>query len=159
MMSKSNDKETIDSPVTDGQRFERLLSGIYGNASSTTRYKQIPRTHSFSEINEESKNDTKDARRITLASIHSQQDAAAKSIQNDTLNRKLMYSRHLSRSMGFLQAAEENQKKIVYNWSGLHEIARKTQIVRPKTVSQLIRHIRTATSKVSLTFEVCFDRI
>jgi FAD/FMN-containing dehydrogenase len=70
----------------------------------------------------------------------------------------MIYSRQLSRSENFLSYAEQKQKKIIYNWSGLHEIAREAQVARPNNVNQLVQLVQTATSKVSvmgtgLTFE------
>jgi hypothetical protein len=146
------------------KRFDRLLSDAYATASSRI-YKRIPRTHSFTEIDEEPLSDVKDSaltstidtRRISAAAIRFQKSVAAKSAHNDGLAHKLMHSRRLSRSTSFLPVAEETQKKILYNWSGLHEIARETQIVRPKNVNQLVQLVRTATSKVSLIFPMFID--
>ena len=108
------------------------------------KIKRIPRTHSFSEIEAQSLNNTKDSTIDVHHATH------AEPTHNDDERRKLIYSRQLSRSTNFLQNAEKKQKKIIYNWSGLNEIARATQMVRPDNVNQLVRLVQTATSKVSV---------
>jgi hypothetical protein len=158
-MNNSNDKNTMQNESTsiNNRRFDRFLSEIYG-AASTTRYKQIPRTNSFNETDAESEMDTKDSTSaskintngISDVATHFRQCVAPEPVHNSELNRKLIYSRHLSRSTSFLQIVEEAQKNIIYNWSGIKEIAREAQVMRPNTVNQLVRLVRTATSKVSL---------
>ncbi len=146
----------IDHTIIGIKRFDRLLSDVYGIGSLTT-YKRIPRTHSFSEIDGKALSNTKDststmdARCTAIAPLHSQKDAAAESGYKDNFGRKPIYSRQLSRSTNFLPFASKAQKNIIYNWSGLHEIARETQVLRPNNVNQLVRLVRTATSKVGLS--------
>ncbi|UJR38821.1 hypothetical protein I4U23_031486 [Adineta vaga] len=158
MVNKNNDKKTKgDSTTRSNRRFDRILSGIYGSAFST-RYKRIPRTHSFSELESIPNSDTKGStstpttgtRRITVAAIELKKDVITKATGEDGLNRKINYSRQLSYSTNFLPIAKEVQTNIIYNWSGIHEIAREAQIVRPTTVNQLIRIVRTTTSKLTL---------
>ena len=154
-MSKWDNKNTT---TNNNKRFDRFLSERYGGATSSTIYKQIPRTNSFNEINVEFDTDMKDstsssksdAKTFTAAVIDSQQNVAVEPINNDETNRKFTRSRLLSQSTSSLQIAEKVLKNIIYNWSNIQAIAREAQVSRPKTVNELIRLVRTATSKVGL---------
>lgn len=164
-MIKSNDNKTneADDAKIVIKRFNRLLSDIYIGAS-LEKYKSNPRHNSLAEADKETGSDVKqseqisppnDIRRISAAAAASafQKLAAHKATHDNGLGRKLMYSRQLSRSTSFLPIAEANQKKVVYNWSGLHAIAREAQIFQPNNVNQLIRLVKTATSKVNLILD------
>lgn len=121
-ITTTNDVQTI----TGIKRFDRLLSGIYSNCLSEA-YKRLPRTYSFDNVKHE----------------------ASTSTDREESECKPIYSRQISRSTNFLSTAERNQKNILYNWSGLHAIARDAQVIRPNNVNQLVRLIQTAASKVT----------
>ncbi|CAF1472539.1 unnamed protein product, partial [Rotaria sordida] len=89
-------------------------------------------------------------RRTTVAAVRFEQGAVAEPAQNNDSKPKIIYVRSLSRSTNFLQTFEETQKNIIYNWSGIHEIAREPQLVRPNNVNQLAQLVRTATSKLTV---------
>lgn len=61
----------------------------------------------------------------------------------------MIYSQQSVHSTNFSSDLKQSQENIVYNWSGLNEIARETQLVRPTNVEQLVRLVRTARSKVN----------
>ena len=61
----------------------------------------------------------------------------------------MIYSRQPVHSTNISTDFKQIQQDIVYNWSGLHEIARETQMVRPIGVDQLVRLVRSARSKVN----------
>ena len=162
-MIKSNDDKTNenDNAKVGIKRFNRLLSDI-GIGAAPEKYKASPRQNSLEEADKERGSDVKqsepmspltDTDRIGAAAALAFQKLSARRATDDNgVGRKLKHSRQLSRSTNFLPIAEENQKRVVYNWSGLHEIARKAQIFRPYNVDQLIRLVKTAASKVNTTF-------
>ena len=131
MKTTSDDVQTI----TGIKLFDRLLSGIY-NAYPGETYKRLPRTYSFDKTKIETSPSTVVPVRV-------------ESVDKEDSGCKTIYSRQISRSTNFLSHADRNQKNILYNWSGLHAIARDAQVMRPNNVNQLVRLIQTAASKVT----------
>ena len=136
-MSANIEKKTTDNNymIIGVKRLDRLLSGIF-EANLPATYRRIPRTNSFGAIKVQSSNNVESSMLV------------AESTDKEESKSKPIYSRQISRSTNFLSDAERNQKNIIYNWSGLHEIARESQIIRPNSVNQLVRLIQTAASKV-----------
>lgn len=136
-MSAKIEKKTMDNNyrIIGVKRLDRLLSGIFESNPATT-YKRIPRTISFGTVNLQPSKNVESSMSV------------AESTDKEESRSKRIYSRQISRSTTFLSDAERNQKNTLYNWSGLHEIAREAQIMRPNNVNQLVRVIQTAASKV-----------
>lgn len=139
-MSAYFEKKTMDEnhAIIGVKRLDRLLSGIF-QSNPSMAYKRVPRAHSLGKVKVQSSNNGE-----TSMPMVEPTDTEA------SMGSKPIFTRQISRSTNFLSDAERNQKNIVYNWSGLREIAREAQIIRPNNVNQLIQVVQTAPSKVTL---------